>query len=70
MLKKILRLAAAGFGAMLIVSAAVNIIATLQLVETAEEQSLGVTRREFIITYTVLAAIGAVLVWLGVRQRN
>jgi hypothetical protein len=68
MLRNILRIAAAGFGATLIVSAAVNIAATLQLVDRATEESIGVSRSEWIVTYSVIAAIGAMFVWLGLRR--
>ena len=69
-LKKFLRLGLIGFGALTTVSAVVNIIAAWQLIEAAEEQSLGITRNEFIVTYGVMLLAGATMIFLGLRWRK
>ena len=65
---KILRFGLIGVGASTIASAVVNIVAAAQLLEASDEQSLGITRRELYVQYGIVAAIGAVLVYLGARK--
>ena len=69
-LRKFLRLALIGFGAVTLLSAVVNATAAWQLIELAEEQSLGISRGEFVGTYGVIALIGAALIATGLRWRN
>lgn len=66
-LKKFLRFGLVGFGALTIMSALVGMISAWQLIEAAEEQSLGITRGEFVGTYAVTLLVGATMVWLGFR---
>lgn len=68
--KKFLRLGLIGFGALALVSAVVNLIAAWQLIGAAEEQSLGITRHEFILTYGVVLAVGVALVGAGLCWRK
>ena len=69
-LQKFLRLGLIGLGAMTAMSAVVNIVAAWQLIEPAEEQSLGITRNEFIVTYGVLLLAGATMIFFGLRWRK
>ena len=69
-LKKFLRLGLIGLGAMTAMSAVVNIVAAWQLIEPAEEQSLGITRNEFIVTYGVMLLAGATMIFFGLRWRK
>ncbi len=64
-LKKFLRFGLIGCGALAVVSAVVNLIAVVQLIDAAEEQSLGLTRRDFYLTYGVIAAFGLGLIAAG-----
>jgi hypothetical protein len=57
-----------GFGATLIISGVVNIVAAWQLIEPAEEQSLGVTRQQIVGWFSLLLVAGLTLVVLGVRR--
>ena len=47
-----------------------NLIAAGQLIEAAEEQSLGITRNEFMLTYAVVLAVGVALVVAGLCWRK
>ena len=68
--KKFLRFGLIGFGALTVASAVVNMIAAWQLIEAAEEQSLGITRNEFVVTYGVVLAVGVGLVVAGLCWRK
>ena len=68
--KKFLRFGLIGFGALTVASAVVNMIAAWQLIEVAEEQSLGITRHEFVVTYGVVLAVGVGLVVAGLCWRK
>lgn len=67
---KALRFILAGFGATLVVSALVNIVAAFQLIDAAEEQSLGLSRLEIVATYLGLLGVGAALIFLALRRRK
>jgi len=64
-LKKFLRFGLIGFGALAVMSAVVNMIAAWQLIEAAEEQSLGITRNEFVVSYGVILLIGVAMIVAG-----
>jgi hypothetical protein len=68
--KKLLRFGLIGIGALTVASAVVNLIAAWQLIEAAEEQSLGITRNEFMLTYGVVLAGGVALVVAGLGWRK
>ncbi len=68
--KKLLRFGLIGIGALTVASAVVNLIAAGQLIEAAEEQSLGITRNEFMLTYGVVLAGGVALVVAGLGWRK
>lgn len=68
--KNFLRFGLIGFGALTVASAVVNMIAAWQLIEAAEEQSLGITRNEFMLTYGVVLAVGVALVGAGLCWRK
>ena len=70
---KLLRGSLIGGGALMVISGAVNIYATFQLIGPTEERELGMTRSDFIIPYLGLAAVGVLLIGLGIaigRKRN
>jgi hypothetical protein len=68
--QKFLRLGLIGGGALMAISAVVNMVAAWQLIEAAEEQSLGITRNEFVGTYAVMLAIGASVMVVGWRWKK
>ena len=68
--KKLLRFGLIGFGALTVASAVVNLLAAWQLIEAAEEQSLGITRNEFVGAYGVVLAVGVALVVAGLGWRK
>lgn len=65
-----LRLSLIGVGAMTVISSVVNIVATWNLIEAAEEQSLGISRNEFKVTYGVTLLVGLVISYLGYRLKK
>jgi hypothetical protein len=65
---KALRYVLISFGATLVISGVVNIAAAWQLVESAEEQALGVTHNEIIGWFALLAAMGVALIVTGLRR--
>ncbi len=67
-LAKFCRYLAIALGATTMVSAVVNVIGAFQLLEPSDEASLGVSRNEIVVTYGVLFALGAVVLWLGLRR--
>lgn len=69
-LRKFLRIGLIGCGAATVMSAAVSIYATYQLIEPADAESLGITRGEFVRTYVVLLVIGAAMAIVGWRMKN
>ena len=69
-LKNILGYGLIGSGALTVMSGVVNIISAYQLIDQAEAESLGVSRNEFVYTYTSFVVVGAVLIYLGVQARN
>jgi hypothetical protein len=70
LLKKILRIGLIGCGAMAVMSALVNIVATWQLIDPSSEESLGVTRNELVGTYAVILLVGAALICAGLRWKK
>jgi hypothetical protein len=68
-LKKLLRLGIVGLGALTVISALVNMVAAWQLIEAAEEQSLGITRNEFVGTYGVILLVGTAIIVVGARWK-
>jgi hypothetical protein len=68
-LKKLLRLGLVGLGALTVISALVNMVAAWQLIEAAEEQSLGITRNEFVGTYGVILLVGTAIIVVGARWK-
>ncbi|MCX6955052.1 MAG: hypothetical protein NTV51_23095 [Verrucomicrobia bacterium] len=69
-LRKFLRFGLIGFGALAVMSAVVNMIAAWQLIEAAEEQSLGITRGEFVAAYGVILLVGVAMVVAGLCWRK
>ena len=48
-------------------SAGVSIVATFKLIEKAEEESLGISRGEFVAGYAVMLLIGLAMIYAGWR---
>ena len=69
-LRKLLHLGLIGFGAVTVMSAVVNAVGAWQLIDAAEEQSLGITRSEFLVTYASVALVGVALICGGWRLRR
>lgn len=66
--RKALRFILGGAGISLIVSAVVNLVAAFQLIDAAEEQSLGITRNEIAASCSALLLMGVLLVFVAVRR--
>lgn len=58
-----------GIGALVIISALVNIVSAGMLIEPSDEQSLGITRTEIFAQYGAGLLVGTTLLWLGVRRK-
>jgi len=68
LIAKAIRILLIGAGASIAVSAVINMIAAWQLIEAAEEQSLGITRQEIIGWCAGALIAGILLVYLGLRR--
>jgi len=66
-LVRLLRVFLVGTGTMTMVMAVVNIVAAVQLIEPAEEASLGITRNEMIGWYIGPIVFGLLMVYVGLR---
>jgi hypothetical protein len=62
---KIIRYVLYSTGAGMVVSGAVNIAAAYSLIESAEEQSLGITRGDFVTWFGAMGLAGIGLILLG-----
>ncbi|HEX2853723.1 MAG TPA: hypothetical protein VHO24_10835 [Opitutaceae bacterium] len=67
-MKKIGRWLLLGFGISLVISAVLNIVGALKLIEPSDAESLGITRNEIIGMYLFPLVGGLVLIWLGARR--
>jgi len=67
--KKLLRYALIVGGGSALMSAIIGIISAYQLIEPSDEQALGITPRDFAITYAVMAMVGLVMFFFGVRLK-
>lgn len=70
LLVRILRFLVIGLGAMLVVSAVVNIIATYSLIGPLEEDSLNLTRGQIVSWYIGPAVLGLALILGGFFWRR
>jgi len=68
-LARIVQTGLIGFGATMIVSAIVNAIAACELIEAADELSLGLTRGEILGWYGFLFTAGLLLIGSGLALR-
>jgi hypothetical protein len=69
-LAKLLRFFLVGIGALTLVTAVVEIVASVKLLEPSDAESLGMSRN-FVITMNALqGAIGIVLIYVGLRRRK
>jgi hypothetical protein len=69
-LAKLLRFFVVGIGALTLVTAVVEIVASVKLLEPSDAESLGMSRN-FVITMNALqGAIGIVLIYFGLRRRK
>lgn len=59
-----------GLGALTVISSVVNIVATWNFIDAAEEQSLGISRGEFVLTYAALLPVGVAMIYFGLRWRR
>jgi hypothetical protein len=69
-LKKFLRIGLIGTGALAVMSAIVNIVGAWQLIDASAEESLGITRSEWVSTYVVILLVGAALIYAGLRWKK
>ena len=70
LVNKALRYLLISFGATLVISGAVNIAAAWQLIEKAEEESLGITRNEVVGWFSLLIVMGVGLIVIGLRRKK
>lgn len=70
LLVRVIRYALMGLGAVTVMSAAVNMLGAVMLLEASDEASLGFTRNEFIGWYVGPAALGIVLIVCGALWRR
>jgi hypothetical protein len=69
-LAKLLRYFLVGIGALTLVTAVIEIVASVKLLEPSDAESLGMSRN-FVITMNALqGAIGVVLIYVGLRRRK
>ena len=69
-LAKLLRYFLVGIGALTLVTAVIEIVASVKLLEASDAESLGMSRN-FVITMNALqGAIGIVLIYVGLRRRK
>ena len=69
-LRKLLCYGLIGCGALAVMSGVTGIISSWQLIGEAEEQSLGITRNEFLRTYAVFVIVGAGMVFAGLKWKK
>jgi hypothetical protein len=65
-----LRITLIVLGALAIMSAVVNIVAALQLLEPGDEEALGLSRRWLLASYSLQIVVGAVMIFIGFRRRK
>ena len=66
----ILRFVLIGLGAMAVLSAVVNIIGAIRLIEPADEEALGLSRNLVVAEYSVQLLLGAAMLYFGFRRRK
>jgi fructose-1,6-bisphosphatase/inositol monophosphatase family enzyme len=69
-LRKFIRVALIGSGAMMVVSAATGIYSAYALLEPSDKEAVGLTPGDFVGFYAVMAAIGGGLVFFGLRKKK
>ena len=57
-------------GAVLLISALVNIVSVFALTDSFEESSLGVSRNSVIFQYGLLLVAGSAMLFFGARRRK
>ena len=65
-----LRIVLIALGAMAIMSAVVNIIAALELLEPGDEEAFGLSRHWLVAGYALQIVLGAVMIFIGFRRRK
>jgi hypothetical protein len=70
LLVRAIRYGLIGFGALTVVSAAVNIVGARMLIEVSDEAQLGFTRNEFILWYIGPAVLGVAMIVFGALWRR
>ena len=69
-LQAFLRWSLIGCGALAAISSLVNIVGVWQLIDASAEESLGITRGEWIRSYAVMALVGAAMIVVGLRWKK
>ena len=69
-LRKFLRIGLIGVGALAAMSAVVNIIGAWQLIDASAEESLGITRTEWVSSYVMILIVGAGMIYAGLRWKK
>ena len=66
----LLRLVLIAAGASTLVSALVNLMAAIRLLEPSDEQVIGLSRGYLLIAYSLQLVLGGLLIFLGCRKRR
>jgi hypothetical protein len=69
-LAKLLRFFLIGIGALTTVTAVVEIVAAVKLLDPADAESLGMSRNFVITMNSLQGAVGIVLIYFGLRRRK
>lgn len=69
-LAKLLRYFLVGIGALTLVTAVVEIVASVKLLEPSDAESLGMSRNFVITMNSLQGAIGITLIYVGLRRRK
>jgi hypothetical protein len=69
-LAKLLRYFLVGIGALTLVTAVVEIVASVKLLEPSDAESLGMSRNFVITMNSLQGAVGITLIYVGLRRRK
>jgi hypothetical protein len=70
LISKGLRIALIVLGALAIMSAVVNLIAALELLEPGDEEAFGLSRHWLFAEYALQIVLGAAMIFIGFRRRK
>jgi hypothetical protein len=65
-----LRFLLIGIGATAVLSAVVNLMATIELMEPSDEAVMGMSRNALIASYVIQISVGLTMLYFGFRKRK